>query len=57
MIEYAPKSFKNMFLDYCYDTLINDNISEIIEYNCYYMDDYNKKTNCLLYVSYIIYNK
>ena len=43
MIEYAPKDFKNMFLDYCYETLINDNISETIEYNCYYMDDYNKK--------------
>ena len=42
MIEYAPKSFKNMFLNYCYENLINDSISETIEYNCYYMDDDNK---------------
>ena len=32
MIEYAPKNFKNMFLNNCYENLINDSISETIEY-------------------------
>lgn len=31
-----------MFLDYCYGNLINDSISETIEYYCYHMDSYYK---------------
>ena len=43
MINYAPKNYKNEFLKHCYNNLINDNISETIEYYCYHMDNDNKQ--------------
>lgn len=47
MLKYATKEFKTNFLKYCYDNMISNNISETIEYHCYYMDEYNK--NILIY--------
>lgn len=47
MFKYATKKFKTDFLNYCYNNMISKNISETIEYHCYYMDEYNK--NILIY--------
>ena len=43
MLKYATKEFKTNFLKYCYDNMISNNISETIEYHCYYMNKNNKE--------------
>ena len=43
MLKYATKKYKTNFLKYCYDNMISSNISETIEYHCYYMNKYNKE--------------
>jgi len=47
MFNYATKKFKTDFLNYCYQNMISKNISETIEYHCYYMNESNK--NVLVY--------